>query len=271
MFANLVESASHQKELKRRGRFLLATLAGYALVVMCLGVVSIYAYDTHLENQNLEFITLVNPDLVEQRAPDTKRAGPKSSTNPSESNTKAQRTDLIDRVDISTKVPDKISSVATTVPPIPHSGGVEIGTMNTEGTFNGPSGIKDSDGGSDNGGNGSVVKIDNPPPPLKEKPEITPQPVKLIRTSVLLNSKATYLPTPAYPQMAKIGHIQGLVNVQITIDEAGRVISARATSGNPVLQNTAVQAAYQARFTPTTLNGVAVKVTGMINFNFALN
>ena len=41
MFANLVESASHQKEFKRRGRFLLVTLAGYALVVMSLGVVSI--------------------------------------------------------------------------------------------------------------------------------------------------------------------------------------------------------------------------------------
>jgi TonB family protein len=87
----------------------------------------------------------------------------------------------------------------------------------------------------------------------------------------LLNNKATYLPKPVYPQLAKAGHIEGLVNVQIMIDETGRVVSAHATNGNPVLLTAAVQAAYQARFTPTMLNGVAVKVSGMINYNFALH
>jgi protein TonB len=58
--------------------------------------------------------------------------------------------------------------------------------------------------------------------------------------------------------------------VQILIDEQGRVISAKATSGNPLLQGAAVQAAYRALFTPTILSGKPVKVTGSITYNFVL-
>ncbi|HEY0546258.1 MAG TPA: energy transducer TonB [Pyrinomonadaceae bacterium] len=269
MFTNLVESASHHTEFKRRGRFLLATLAGYALVVMSLGIVSIYAYDAHLENQDLEFISLVTPMQAEQPAPELRNTAPRSSTNPGQRSTEGQRIELIDRIAESTKVPDKVSSVASSVPELPPLGNVKLGDSNTEPTFGGPSGNRNSTGGTDNGGDGSMVKIDAPPP-LKEKPATPAQPT-IIRKSVLLNSAAKSLPKPIYPQIAKLGRIQGIVNVQITIDESGKVISARATSGNPVLHSAAEQAAYQARFTPTMLNGVPVKVSGMINYNFMLN
>lgn len=269
MFANLVESASHHNELKRRGRFLLATLAGYALIAMCLGVVSIYAYDTHLENQDLEFIALVNPIQAEQPAPEIRSAGPKSSTNPSERNTNAQRTELIDRVDTSTKVPDKVSNVASTVPPIPSSGRVVLGSENTEGNFNGPLGIKNSVGGPDNGENGSVVKIDTPPPTLKEQPAAAPK-SNVIKSGGVMNGQAISLPKPVYSAIAKSARAAGPVIVQVLIDETGKVISARATSGNQLLYNAASQAAYQARFKPTTLSGVPVKVSGIITYNFVL-
>ena len=59
--------------------------------------------------------------------------------------------------------------------------------------------------------------------------------------------------------------------MQIVIDEQGHVISAKATSGSPLLQAAAMQAALQARFTPTLLGGQAVKVTGSITYNFVLN
>lgn len=270
MFTNLVESASHHKEFKRRGRFLLATLAGYALVIMSLGVVSIYAYDTHLENQDLEFIALVTPVEAEQPAPEVRSAAPKASTNPGQKSADAQRTDFIDRVENPTKAPDKISSVGSNVPELPPIGNVRLGPENTDAMFGGPPGKNNSSGGTDNGSGDSGLKIDAPPP-LKEKPATPPAQPTMIRKSVLLNSEAKYLPKPAYPQIAKIGKIQGVVNVQITIDETGKVISARATSGNPALHRAAVEAALQARFTPTMLNGVAVKVSGMINYNFMLN
>jgi protein TonB len=86
----------------------------------------------------------------------------------------------------------------------------------------------------------------------------------------VLNGKAISLPKPAYPPIAKSAHASGTVVVQVTIDETGKVISAKAISGHPLLQQAAVQAAYQARFSPTQLSGQPVKVTGQINYNFQL-
>jgi outer membrane biosynthesis protein TonB len=45
-------------------------------------------------------------------------------------------------------------------------------------------------------------------------------------------------------------------------------VSAKAVSGHPLLQAVAVQAARQARFSPTKLSGQPVKVTGVIQYNF---
>ncbi|MDX6696475.1 MAG: periplasmic protein TonB [Blastocatellia bacterium] len=84
----------------------------------------------------------------------------------------------------------------------------------------------------------------------------------------ILNGKAISLPKPVYPAIARSAHASGTVIVQVTIDETGRVMSARAVSGHPLLQATSVQAAYQARFSPTQLSGQPVKVTGTISYNF---
>jgi hypothetical protein len=64
MFSNLIESSSHAKEFKRRGSFLLFTTATYVVLFVITGVVSIYAYDTHLEQQNLEIVTLLSPQEI---------------------------------------------------------------------------------------------------------------------------------------------------------------------------------------------------------------
>ena len=61
---------------------------------------------------------------------------------------------------------------------------------------------------------------------------------------------------------------EGSVNVQVMIDESGRVISAKAVSGNPLLRLAAENAARNSRFTPTLLSNVPVKVTGVIVYNF---
>jgi protein TonB len=60
------------------------------------------------------------------------------------------------------------------------------------------------------------------------------------------------------------------VTVQITVDEGGRVVSASAVSGHPLLRAAAEGAARQARFSPTLLSGQPVKVTGVITYNFVL-
>lgn len=85
----------------------------------------------------------------------------------------------------------------------------------------------------------------------------------------VLNGKATSLPKPPYPPAARAVRASGAVTVQITVDENGSVIQASAVSGHPLLRSAAVQAARGARFSPTLLAGKAVKVTGVLTYNFA--
>src|SRR5918992_1088648 len=61
MFTNLVESSPHTKEFKRRGSFFLFTTATYVVLFVVTGVISIYAYDARLEEQNLELVSLISP------------------------------------------------------------------------------------------------------------------------------------------------------------------------------------------------------------------
>jgi TonB family protein len=84
----------------------------------------------------------------------------------------------------------------------------------------------------------------------------------------VLNGKAISLPKPTYPAVARAARASGNVIVQVTVDESGNVTSARAVSGHPLLQAAAVQAARQARFSPTLLSGKPVKVTGTLSYNF---
>jgi TonB family protein len=84
----------------------------------------------------------------------------------------------------------------------------------------------------------------------------------------VVNNKAISLVKPAYPEEAKAAKASGAVNVQVTIDEQGNVISAQAVSGDPLLRTAAEDAARASKFSPTLLSGAPVKVTGVIVYNF---
>ena len=82
------------------------------------------------------------------------------------------------------------------------------------------------------------------------------------------NGKALVLPEPNYSRAAKLARASGMVAVIFTIDEAGKVISAHAMRGHPLLQEAAIKSALKSRFTPIMVNGRAMKVTGIINYDF---
>lgn len=84
----------------------------------------------------------------------------------------------------------------------------------------------------------------------------------------VLNGKATTLPKPPYPAIAKSAKASGTVVVQVLVDEKGNVVSARAVSGHPLLQAVSAGAARAAKFPPTKLAGKPVKVSGVITYNF---
>jgi TonB family protein len=60
----------------------------------------------------------------------------------------------------------------------------------------------------------------------------------------------------------------GQVAVQVLIDEAGNVISAKATSGNPLLRPSAEAAARQSKINPIKVGNQSVKATGVLLYNF---
>jgi protein TonB len=84
----------------------------------------------------------------------------------------------------------------------------------------------------------------------------------------VLNGKAITLPKPAYPAIARSARVTGTVVVEVVIDERGDVMEAHAVSGHAMLRPAAVEAAREAKFTPTLLAGQPVKVTGTITYDF---
>jgi protein TonB len=266
MFNNLIESSSHTREFKRRGSFFLVTTATYILLFVIGGVASIYAYDARLEDPNTEIVLMVGPvDVPAPTTPNRQNATPPKSN--SNRQTVAERQIAMAAVDNPRLAPNKVSSAPNKNLPIPPSGFYRISGRDFD-----PIGLGGSErpgpggGGRNIGGGGQpVIEIGPPPPPVKLEKAVP----KVISKGVI-NGEALALPKPAYPPIAKQLKIQGVVSVQILIDETGKVISAKVVSGHPSLATAARQAAFDARFSPTRLSNEPVKVSGVITYNFVL-
>jgi len=78
---------------------------------------------------------------------------------------------------------------------------------------------------------------------------------------------------PEYPPLAKEAHAEGVVHVQVTIDETGRVIEAEVIGSNTIklLDDAAIEAAKQSLFRPAKQRDVPVKSRITIPFRFKLN
>ncbi len=75
---------------------------------------------------------------------------------------------------------------------------------------------------------------------------------------------------PLYPEVAKLARVQGVVIIEVTIDEQGLVADARILRSIPLLDQAALDAVRQWQFTPTQLNGVAVPVIMTVTVQFTL-
>jgi TonB family protein len=84
----------------------------------------------------------------------------------------------------------------------------------------------------------------------------------------VLNGKAISLPKPEYPPDARAAGAEGVVVIQVMVDEQGNVTEAHPISGPKQLQDVSVNAALQAKFSPTLVSGEPVKVTGVLVYNF---
>jgi protein TonB len=265
MFTNLIESSSHAKEFKRRGSFLLFTFATYIVLFVITGVVSIYAYDARLDEQTLEIVVMLPPqELAPQPDPQSAVRPDRPRNNDNNNSNVTERAVAMLSVNVPQHPPDEISTTPNKNLSLPDRGLYAITGRDREaGSPGGP--------GSPFGGGrqvvqpAQVVSIDEPPP-LPDPPK----PSRVISKGPI-TGEAISLPKPNYPALAKQMRIQGTVNVQVLIDEMGRVISAKALGGSPFLTVEAQKAAMQARFSPTKLGDQPVKVSGVITYNFVLS
>jgi protein TonB len=75
---------------------------------------------------------------------------------------------------------------------------------------------------------------------------------------------------PVYPQAALDAKVSGVVIIEATIDTTGGVRDAKVLRSIPLLEQAALDAVKQWRFTPTLLNGEPKEVIMTVTVNFTI-
>jgi TonB family protein len=75
---------------------------------------------------------------------------------------------------------------------------------------------------------------------------------------------------PAYPESAQRAHIQGVVDLEVLINEQGEVTRVRVLQGHPLLEQAAMDAVKQWSYAPTYFNGDAVQVLTIASVPFGV-
>lgn len=268
MFDKMIVSDANAVESQGRSRYFLVSGLVVGALFLSAVVFSIYAVDLDLGTDEFELSMMLAPvENLEPEPPKPEEPQNRTNSTPTEAPSRVinmQRPD-----EIPAEVPAEVSVNPNRYMSRP------IGKFNLSDTDSIGSSYTGERGRGIDGpiGSGSSVqsgsfeennvKVDPPPPPPVSKPKPAP-----IVSKGVINGRATYLPTPPYPAPARMINAAGAVSVQVTIDELGKVISAKAVDGHPLLRSAAEKAAWQAKFSPTKLSEVPVKVTGVIVYNF---
>lgn len=83
-----------------------------------------------------------------------------------------------------------------------------------------------------------------------------------------LNAKAVSLPKPTITEEIKRVKASGKVQVKVIVDESGKVVSATALNNVAALRDAAEAAARQAVFTPLVQDGITVRFSGILTYDF---
>lgn len=110
-----------------------------------------------------------------------------------------------------------------------------------------------------------LVNIPAPPAPPPVRRQEPLRPGGLIKYP----AKVHHVP-PIYPRIAQDARVSGIVILEAIIGVDGRVQDVRVVRSKPLLDQAAIDAVRQWRFTPTLLNGVPVPVILTVTVNFAL-
>ncbi len=112
---------------------------------------------------------------------------------------------------------------------------------------------------------GGVDTLEPPPPPPVDRPPTLVRVGGEVRPPAKIHDAA-----PMYPAIAQSARVQGIVIIQATIGVDGQVIDATVLRSVPLLDEAALVAVRQWRYTPTRLNGAPVAVVMTVTVNFTL-
>jgi TonB family protein len=115
------------------------------------------------------------------------------------------------------------------------------------------------------GGRGNGVA---PPPPPAPAPSPEPKPIRL--HSGIKPPQRLVNVAPVYPTMALAVRKEGIVIIDATIDEQGNVTDTKILRSIPLLDEAALAAVRQWKFSPTLLNGLPVPIVMTVTVNFKL-
>jgi protein TonB len=101
-----------------------------------------------------------------------------------------------------------------------------------------------------------------PPPPA---PRRAPVPISHLQESKLVKKVL-----PEYPTIAQRAHVEGVVYLQIVVNEEGDISEVKVLQGHPLLVDEAVRAVKQWKYSPTLLNGEPVPVVSTVTVIFRL-
>jgi protein TonB len=274
MLNQLIESKNHQSENARKNRFLLSTLGVLVAVLVSGWTYSLFAKNFGMGAGDFELSSLVAPvPAVQQEEPP--KPEPKQLPEREQSASNNERPTVIEKVALienSLNKPPKLDESRKLNSSPLRADEANLYDEDTQNRYRN----NDSDRPGEDDGDGikptSTIKDDKEdkiPEVVKSAPK-TEEPKKITRpvSGGVLNGKATYLAKPPYPASARMLRLADSVSVQILIDENGNVVSAKAVSGNPILRAVSETAARQSKFSPTKLSDQAVKVTGVIVYQF---
>lgn len=267
MFDKLVASEPSSADFKNRRRYFVTSSVVVGVLFLAAVVASIFAADFSLGSNSFELAQILPPVEMATVEPETPQPRTNQSRSDSQSDLPSRQVNM-ENLNESRIVPTGVSVTNNTQMQRPIDGRFTNAKFDSNGgTPNGSGRSADFVGDGPAGLSQSGPSVDKEPetdiPPRMERQK--PQPTK---SEGVVNGKATFLPKPIYSAAAKAVNAQGKVDVQVTIDEAGNVISARAVSGNALLRPAAEDAARRAKFSVTYLSRVPVKVTGVIIYNF---
>jgi protein TonB len=119
-------------------------------------------------------------------------------------------------------------------------------------------------------GGDATIEIAPPPvPPRAAAPAAQPRAPIPVGGGLVAPAKTRHV-APIYPPVALAARREGLVIVEAVIGENGAVRDVRVLRSIPLLDQAAVDAVRQWRFTPTLLNGEPVPIVMNVTVKFQL-